>query len=143
MKNAYHKPLIVIILLTILICLVSTANADQYVSPYASPVFTSTSITLGDNMEADFMAAMRYNCSKIYVSSCELQTKNSQGQWVFESNIVAPSDIAQNTSNFDTYFDYSSYCIKGVTYRIKAVFKAVYNSSTYSVTGYSNGATYR
>jgi len=107
-----------------------------------SLVFESASVTIGSGMDADFYAGTNYNCTSISVSSCTLQKKNASGSWVYASSLTPPSDVAKNTSNFGALADYSSSCTSGNTYRVRAVFKAVYNGISYTVTRTSNSVNY-
>lgn len=105
-------------------------------------VFESASVSIGSGMDADFYAGTNYNCSSISVSSCTLQKKNTSGTWVYAASLTPPSNVAKNTSNFGALADYSSSCTSGNTYRVRAVFKAVYNGTSYTVTRTSNSVNY-
>lgn len=105
-------------------------------------IFESASVAISSSMYADFYAGTHRNCSSIYVSSCTLQKKNSSGSWVYAATLTPPSDTATNTSNFGALADYESSCTSGNTYRVRAVFKAVYDGTTYTVTRTSNSVQY-
>ena len=108
----------------------------------ANLIFESASVTIGSSMDADFDASAHRNCSSIYVSSCILQKKNSSGSWVYATALTPPSDVATNTSDFGALADYESSCTSGNTYRVYAVFKAIYDGATYTVTRISNSVHY-
>ncbi len=107
-----------------------------------SIAFESASVTIGSRIDADFYAGTNYNCSSIYVSSCTLQKKNSSGAWVYAATLTPPSYTATNTSDFGAVADYESKCTAGNTYRIRAVFKAVYNGTTYTGARTSNSVKF-
>lgn len=104
-------------------------------------IFESASITIGSTMDADFDASTHRNCSSIYVSSCTLQ-RYSNGTWVYAATLTPPSDVATTTSNFGALAYYGSSCTSGNTYRVYAVFRAVYDGTTYTVTRTSNSVQY-
>lgn len=112
--------------------------AVSEITPAANPVFIHASVLLSTDMYSEFDAAVQMNCPTISVTSCTLQ-KLVSGQWNSVGSIPPPSHIATNTSWFAASANYSSYCTKGQTYRIKAVFSA----GGESVTRYSSGATYQ
>lgn len=103
----------------------------------ANPVIDETTITLTTSMYATFNAETSYTCSKIWVSSCYLQRMSSTGTVLSSTLVPAPTKSSSNTSSFDAEKSYSSYVTSGQRYRIKATFKATYNSTTYSTTAYS------
>ena len=103
----------------------------------ANPVFDEANITLTTSMYATFNAETSYTCSKIWVSSCYLQRMSSTGTVLSSTLVPAPTKSSSNTSSFDAERSYSSYVTSGQRYRIKATFKATYNSTTYSTTAYS------
>lgn len=129
-------------ILCLLLILTFGFASSGLASTLESLVFESAAVTIGSRIDADFDAAANYNCSSIYVSSCTLQKKNASGSWVYASSLTPPSDVAKNTSNFGALADYSSSCTSGNTYRVRAVFKAVYNGISYTVTRTSNSVNY-
>ena len=130
-----------IIVCILLVFAVTVVNAEVLV-PYANPVFESGSASLSRSMNAEFYAGTHLDCSSIYVSSCTLQKKDLSGDWANAGALPAPSHVAKNECDFFTTADYSTYCTRGNTYRIKAIFKAVSEGVTYSVTRYSNSVDY-
>jgi hypothetical protein len=137
-RTSKSMTLTLCILLAFSCCFVSAGVA----ATLESLVFESASVTIGSSIDADFDAATNYNCSSISVSSCTLQKKNASGTWVYAASLTPPSDVAKNTSNFGALADYSSSCTSGNTYRVRAVFKAVYNGTSYTVTRTSNSVNY-
>ena len=140
MNTRVLKSLLTILctLLLLSFCYVSTGIAGTQ----ESLVFESAYVSIGSGLDADFYAGTNYNCSSIYVSSCTLQKKNANGSWVYAATLTPPSDVAINTSNFGALADYESSCTSGNTYRVYAVFRAVYNGTTYTVTRTSNSVQY-
>lgn len=125
----------------LLVFSIAVAFAEP-IEPYANPVFESASASVGRNMDADFYAGTQLICTSIYVSSCTLQKQDANGNWSNVGSLTPPSYIAKNASDLLVSASYGSKCTHGNTYRIKAVFKAVSEGVTYSVTRYSNSVNY-
>lgn len=131
-----------ICLVIVLVTFVASYAMAESIEPYANLVFESASVSLGRSMDADFYAGTHLTCSSIYVSSCTLQKKDLNGEWTNAGSLPAPLHVAKDESDYLTTADYSTYCTRGNTYRIKAIFKAVSEGVTYSVTRYSNSVDY-
>ena len=131
-----------LIILCILFALIFSGISTGVAGTMENLVFESASVTIGSSMDADFYAGTHYNCSSIYVSSCVLQKQNSGGTWAYAATLTPPSYIATNTSNFGALADYEGSCTSGNSYRVYAVFRAVYNGTTYTVTRTSNSVQY-
>ncbi len=132
------KALVFSILIVVAFSLTTTVLASGSQAPMANPIFTDASVMLVSDMYAVFDASLSQICPSISVTSCSLERKVSD-VWVNMGAVPVPSHIAQNTSAFSASKTYSSYCTKGQTYRIKAVFSA----GGESVTRYSLGVTYK
>ena len=102
----------------------------------ASPVFNTRSVSFSSSMKSSMSATTSIVCAKISVTSVTLE-KSSGGAWGFDKNLPCPSPMT-NTDIYGAGMDYSSYCVKGNTYRIVVVFNA--DGVTASAT--SPGATY-
>lgn len=121
------------------ILLMSPLNSIAEIAvPYASPVFSSGGVSISTSIATTFLASTNKICDSIYVSSCTLQRKNSNGMWVFDATLPPPSYVAYDESEYFAYTSYASYCTTGNTYRIKAVFYA----EGYTITRYSNAVDY-
>lgn len=130
-----------VLLLVFLLFTVSFALAEG-MTPYENLIFESAGVSIGTSMDADFNASTNRTCTSIYVSSCTLERQNANNSWSFSKYLTPPSFVATNTSDFGTTKYYSSDCVSGYTYRIKATFKAVYNGKIYTVYRTSNGVAY-
>lgn len=139
--NTHTKKSITTLLCLLLLLTFSFASSGL-AATLESLVFESASVTISKALNTDFDAATNYNCSSIYVSSCTLQKKNTSGTWVYAATLTPPSKVATNTSDFGALASYSGSCTSGNTYRVRAVFKAVYNGISYTVTRTSNSVNY-
>ena len=131
-----------LVLCLICVFLLGCATAGEIV-PYENPIFDSAGLTLSSNMDVVFLAGTRRNCSSIYVSSCTLEKRNSNGTWSHETSLTPPSDVAYNTSDFAAQKNYASSCDEGNTYRVVVVFSAIYNGTEYTVDRTSRSVTYK
>lgn len=132
-----NRKIIVALILGVLLIGIALP-ASMEISPTANPIFSQASVVLASDMYATFDATLAQPCPSISVTACTLQRLVS-GQWVNAGTLTPPAHIAYNTSWYDSTANYSSFCTKGQTYRIKAVFSA----GGESVTRYSPGATYK
>lgn len=138
-KNAIKRW---ITLASIFVVLFTGCAYAEGITPYANEVFFSASVMINSSMKVEFDAETHYNCTSISVSSCELQKQASNGTWSSAGALTPPSTVASKASNFFAQASYGSSCTSGNTYRVKAVFKAVYNNATYTVTRYSKSVDY-
>ncbi len=135
MKTSNRKA---IILIAVVILLSVTVGVSSEIFPMESNVFIQASVALASDMYASFDASLHQPYPTIAVTSCTLQ-KQVSGAWITVGSVPAPSYVARNTSWYAADASYSTYCTKGQTYRIKAVFSA----GGESVTRYSLGVTYQ
>jgi hypothetical protein len=140
MNTRAFKSTIVFLLTLLFLTIIGTSTS--LAATMENLIFESASVSIGSEVDADFDASTNRNCSSIYVSSCTLQKKNASGTWVYAVTLTPPSDVARNTSDFGALADYSNSCTSGNTYRVRAVFKAVYNGISYTVTRTSNSVNY-
>jgi hypothetical protein len=138
----YYQKLIAAFLCMVCVLANCAALADT-AGIYANLIFESAGITLSRQMNAEFLAGTKRNCSSIYISSCSLEEQNADQSWSFVKYLTSPPDRATNTSNFGANANYASECTSGHTYRIKATFAAVYDGTTYTVSRTSRGAKYQ
>jgi len=138
----YYQKLIAVFLCMICVLANCTALADT-ADIYANLIFESAGITLTRQMNAEFLAGTKRNCSSIYISSCSLEEQNADQSWSFVRNLTPPPDRTTKTSNFGANANYASSCTPGHTYRIRATFAAIYDGTTYTVSRTSRGTKYQ
>lgn len=117
------KKSLCLLVVALLLCanVVLVASAD--IAPMASPVFVSKTAGLTTAMVAGMTCSTSVICNKIYVSAVTLQRK-SGSNWVNAGSLPCPTATATNAFSFGTSKDYSSYCIRGNTYRVVITFNA-------------------
>ena len=139
---AIRKAKNILIFLTVILTLVTSCAFAGTAGIYESLIFEQASIILSNSMAAYFDAGANANCASIYVSSCTLEKQSANGKWTEVGPLAPPSKVATNTSDFGAEKDYSSSCTSGNTYRIRAVFAAVYKGTTYTVSRTSRAVAY-
>lgn len=121
MKNITHRNVVLTIVLILAALLASIPSASAQID--ASEVFESGYVMLGSDLFVQFGAATRFDCKKIYVSSCTLQEMDSNDNVVSTTNLTPPSTAVKGNT-FTAFADYGSKGTSGKRYRIQAVFNA-------------------
>lgn len=130
MKKLFSVILVLIVLLAANQIVIAKAEA---IAPYANPIFEIASVTFNSKFTAYFSASTNEVCSSIFVSSCVLQ-KKSGTSWITSAELVVPSYVATDASNYDDFKNYADVIPVGGTYRLKVVF----SGGGETVTRYSN-----
>lgn len=134
------KRIMISCLILIFLTLFAATSLAEKISPYASEIFFSYSITLYSDKTADFQCCTYPVCSSIKVSSCVLQEKETSLLGKVTWNDVKSLSVPGSQSNVSVYAnvkDYSSDIGKG-TFRLKVTFTAEGESQTV----YSNTKTF-
>ncbi len=135
MKNNVRKHLVLVFTSVLLLMTVSSALAIE-ITPYADPVFYSTTISLMTTKKVDFDASTYEIMDSISVTACSLE-KHVNNAWTDAGSLTPPSKVNTNTFGYSASMDYSAKIGTG-TYRIKATF----NADGHEVTRYSNSRAF-
>jgi len=82
----------------LMILVISTAFASE-IRPFADDFFREATVSLNNEMQASFKATTSSDVEELKVISCVLQ-KKSRALWIKDTDLVAPSTIANNTKYY-------------------------------------------
>lgn len=136
MNSRVLKRTIALSFLLSLLLFASVAQADG-IAPHADEVFSSITVTLYSNREADYECVTLQTSSYIEVSACSLY-QLINGEWKYIRALRKPSGRETDDVLYSRTVSYTQSEIGSGTYRIGARFTA----DGHSVTRYSNQKTF-